>query len=209
MTRKIIAIIAWLLFGAITIGTLFQLLTSRGNLGADQNYFVLAGDLAWAMVPIEFAFLSAMIVSRQPGNVIGWLLMLPAIALGGDLLDIIFNFAAVPAAPTPAFMVALWFSSWSWLLLIFPILFIILLFPTGRPATSRWRWAVLYLLGVNIMFFLIIAFGKSLSPADGSWSVVNPVGFIPNNLDEGFLTFLIGFGLLSATLLCAISMVAR
>jgi hypothetical protein len=137
--------------------------------------------------------------------------MLPAIALAAsNIFQVSFgSLTAAPSAPTPAFLLAVWFNGWSWLLLMFPIFFIFLLFPTGQPASPRWRWAVYYTLIVCALFFLAIAFSNSLTPQDSSWAVANPLGFIPNDWFIKYFTVPFAIGLLSTTLLCVISMVVR
>jgi hypothetical protein len=204
-------ILAWILFGAISLLTFLSLITLPVNREANRPLLSIAGDLAWVLVPAAFAFIAALILARQPRNSIGWLLMLPAIALASSNIfqNFIGGFTAAPIAPTPAFLLALWFYSWNWLLLMFPIFFIFLFFPTGQPASPRWRWAVGYILVVCALCFLVIAFSNSLSPQDGNWMVANPVGFIPDGWFMKYFTMPFAIGLLSTTVLCVISMVVR
>ena len=42
-----------------------------------------------------------------------------------------------PQNPSILFNLLLWFSGWNWLLIIFPVLFTLVIFPTGRPLTPR------------------------------------------------------------------------
>jgi hypothetical protein len=166
--------------------------------------------VAWALLPAEFALLAALIISKQPGNLIGWLLMLPAIALASDAFKLYFaRFSAAPVALSPVALTALWFSTWTWLLLLFPIFFILLLFPTGSPVSPRWRWVSLYVLGVSIFFFVVIAFQKGISSPNSDWFVANPIGFIPMDWFEKYLIVPFAVGLLSTTVLCVISMIVR
>src|SRR3712207_132330 len=92
--------------------------------------------------PLVFAIVSALIVSRQPRNTIGWLLMVPVglYVVGGPLVAYIENLAPSSPAPTVPLLLIVWFNNWNWLLLIIPLLLIPLLFPSGRPPTPRWRW---------------------------------------------------------------------
>ena len=124
---------AWLLFAFVTVAIVPALFTWWADRQADQTVLYLASEVLWLVLPAEFAFLAALILSRQPRHVIGWLVMIPAMALAIDnnVQDFFNGFTTVPPAQTPAIMLAIWFHGWSWLLLMFPIFFIFLLFPTG------------------------------------------------------------------------------
>jgi hypothetical protein len=206
------AILVWSLVGALVCLSLFSLVyafEARQTTGRDV--FALAGDVLWGLLPVEFACLAGLVLSRQPRNLIGWLLMLPAVALAasGAYGAYFGSFAAAPSHPSLAFLLVLWFDGWSWLLLIFPVFFILLLFPTGRPASARWRWVTLYALAVCACFFVLIAFSQNLAPQDISWSVKNPVGVIPAPWVEKSSLVLFGIGLLSLTALSVASIFAR
>lgn len=212
MKLKRTSIFAWILFGMFAIMALFGMIyLFLANRNANLDIFTLTGVLLWGLLPVEFAFLAALILSYQPRNVIGWLLMLPAIALANDrTFETYFSgFASAPADPSLIFQLTLWFYGWSWLLLIFPVFFILLLFPTGRPVSARWRWVTFYILGVGVLFFVMIAFQQSLTRDEITWSVVNPVGFLPKEWVEKYSIAPFLIGLLSSTALSAAAMIAR
>ena len=76
------------------------------------------------VVPVLFAFVGALIISRQPRNVIGLLMMLPGIAMtfvvDAYLKPYIIGEIPPPAVPSLFFLLILWFSNWNWLLLVLP-----------------------------------------------------------------------------------------
>ena len=210
MKYKTAAVLAWSLCGVVVILTLTNAISVLSGRAAGESIFITAGDIAWAVLPAEFALLAALIVSKQPGNLIGWLLMLPGIALACDVFKLYFaRFPTAPVALSPLALMALWISTWSWLLLLFPIFFILLLFPTGSPISPRWRWVSLYVLGVSAFFFVVIAFQKDITSPNNDWFVANPFGFIPTDWFTKYLIVPFAVGLLSTTVLCVVSMIVR
>ncbi len=129
----------------------------------------------------------AVIASRRPANPIGWLYC--AIGFLGALTTFEQQYAIRglvehPGSLPGAVFVA-WLEQWS-LWFVFPagIALVLLLFPTGRPASSRWR--PLVWLGVTCALLMVVGsmFGPgemtdALRPASGpgvDFGVQNPVG---------------------------------
>ncbi len=205
-------VLVWSLVGALIFLSLLSLVYSfAAGPMAGRDVLTLAGDVLWGLLPVVFACLAGLILSRQPGNVIGWLLMLPAVALAADRFFGTYfgSFTSAPSHPSPAFLLALWFYGWSWLLLIFPVFFILQLFPAGKPLTARWRWFTVYTLAVCALFFTAIAFSQTLARDNIGWSLINPVGFISITWNQEYSPPIFGIGLISITLFSAASMFLR
>jgi len=203
------ALFAWMVFGLIITGVIWTyiLLFSETRF-LQEGLKQLAADGGWGLVPILYAFVGVLIVSRQPRNVIGLLLMLPAFAFAIPTDAYLASFTKPPALSTFLFFV-LWFNNWGWVLLIFPILFILVLFPTGEPPAPRWR-SLIY-IGVAMMFTMVFltTFGETIGPIDESWAVPNPLGFIGFEWVETYL-LPVWFILLPAlTIACAIALFSR
>jgi hypothetical protein len=81
------------------------------------------------------------LVSRRPGNRIGWLALAAGLTLGLRSFADQYEQRALVAAPGswPAGPAALWVSEWIWLVSLALAAFLLLLFPTGRLRSRRWR----------------------------------------------------------------------
>jgi hypothetical protein len=206
--------LAWILCGAVAIATVAGISSELANGAGQDSWFAFAESVLFRLLPLEFAVVAALILARQPRNAIGWLLLGPA-ALG--LLTAIAEpilLGVTEAAPTPTvpLLLAVWFDGWGWLLLIFPILLIPLLFPTGRPPSPRWRWVVVYALVLAGIFVGLSSLTRKLTPvnAPAAWSVDNPFGVIPDyTFFERYLVvpWLLGLGCL--TMLCVAALFVR
>jgi len=174
-----------------------------------NNVLRLAGDaLISVATPVVFAVVGALIVSRQPRNTIGWLLtvVVGAFLVGEPLENYVNQLASSSLEPTLPLLVAVWFSNWGWLLLIFALLLILLLFPTGRPPTPRWRWVGVAAIGWATLFVLMTTLSQRLT-APGI-ALDNPIGV----LGEGTVELLSGVwivGLLMLLLACALALFIR
>ncbi len=209
MSNKQKAIFAWLFFGLIVIGGLANVYAGLRKPPPGTSVYQLADGVIWSLAPMVFALVGALIVSHQPRNAIGWVLMIPALLSAIPADSYLAQFVAAPASPTPLLFLALWFSNWNWLLLIFPILLIMLLFPTGQPPPGRWGWLLYFGGGMGLFLILLGTFGAELGPIDGNWTVRNPIGFITQDwVDRYFLIPWVG-SLAVLTALCVASLFVR
>jgi hypothetical protein len=178
-------LIAWTLCVVASIVSLI-------GLGSDLVVGRVAGQssgitdkILFDLLPVVFTIPAVLIISRQPRNTIGWLLMTPGLtmAITGGMDSYLSTFKTAPPVTLPIMMMML-FSSGSWVGLIFPLLLIPLLFPTGRPLTARWQWVIYLAVGL-ILFFFIWAAGSRIFQLDfASWSVTNPYAFLPEGAEQ-------------------------
>jgi hypothetical protein len=170
------------------------------------------GAFLWQLVPVTFVFLGAFIVTRRPDNLTGWLLLAPGLAV--DLTGVT-GLAEAPIDPGVDVLVALWFSNVSWVLVIFPIMLLLALFPTGRPVSPRWRWHTWTVIGMGLSFFVLVALVRELGPVEAPvagerWTVTNPIGLIPDSaLHSTGFRVLWSTGLVIITLGAIAAMVVR
>jgi hypothetical protein len=158
-------ILAWSLF-ALFVGLIITnlLVILLGPSGEDDLFFVAVGG---------YAFVGALVASRQPGNAVGWILLAIGIALTlGTLAD-----ANLLSRTAPARGLSGWLSEWVWYVwLTLAGIFLPQLFPTGRPLSQRWRPA----LWLGIVALVLSVVGAAFEPGrmdvDSPVPVENPFG---------------------------------
>jgi len=170
---------AWAVFGLIILISVWAALLDTANAQLDSTP---PPWIAYLVGP-TFALVGALILARQPGNRVGRLLLLPGLSafvlVDAYLRPLNEGLAPLPPTLTPTLWLALWYSNWNWTLLIFPLPWLMLLFPTGRPISRRWGW--LMWVGVILLLFLLLlaTFGTPMQPGSGAdWSYRNPIGLI-------------------------------
>jgi hypothetical protein len=129
---------------------------------------------------VFFSTVGAIVASRRPENPVGWLLCL--FALGESISHFSGQYAiyALLTQPDslPAGQAMAWVSSWLVFIIIgFSVLYI-LLFPTGRLPSRRWRWVTWLTVAFVLVGVILGAF--SSGPVEGLGPIRNPLGI------EGF-----------------------
>ena len=137
---------------------------------------------------LAFAAVGAMILSRHPSHRIGWLAM--AAGLGGSLVGVADSWARQPAG-APGQEWAAWVAAVGFPMTLGPIIFLLLLFPTGRLASRRWRLVA----WTAVAGFVGITVGNAFTPTFADYpSVTNPVaiaGFQGGPLEQGGVGWLL------------------
>ena len=169
MNAKRNTTLAWIFFGLIALSVIAAVIFDYSNRPAGDDFAL--GEILSSFVPLTFAFVGALIISRQPRNWIGLLMMLPGLSLfmlvDAFLRPYLNGYLPPPESPSPLFLLILWFSNWNWLLLVFPLMFIMVLFPTGRPLSPRWRWLVYFGIGLIAFLVFVGTFAEVLTPGSG------------------------------------------
>jgi hypothetical protein len=136
-------------------------------------------DVAFAVV---FVTVGLLVTIRRPDNVIGWLFVASGLLSGVQTVaDSYAEYAVIngePGGPE-----AFWFSSWIWLPAVGLIAVTLMLFPTGRPQSPRWRAIVLAMIPVTLVVTLLWAIAP---PSDDSGEVVRAsINAVPDPLGLG------------------------
>jgi len=211
MKNRKIRILAWGLSAVAVGGALAQLILWAINLTGLPTLYDAGQALGWGLaMPVVFSVLAALIVARQPGNRVGWLMMIVGLWLGSPAGLYVQRLSGPPAAMTPGLWLLLWLDGWSWIPVIFPVLLTPLFFPTGQPPTPRWRWVGRLAVVMWIAFMTLYAFVPQIGPVNADWTMANPVGFIPQEFADASLFWLVwGTGLVAIALGSVASLFVR
>src|SRR5260370_22536352 len=161
MSARTAARIGWAAAGLSGVLGIAGLATNRlAELGMETS-IVSGYPIVWAL---SLSLIGALVVSRQPGNALGWVF-----TLVGGLVTL--NFAgSVYAAfaltgghgALPAGLAIAWLTAgWLWIpTSALLVIFVPLLFPTGRVVTPRWRFPAWF----AIVFITLAGVSNALMP---------------------------------------------
>jgi hypothetical protein len=127
----------------LVLSVLFAAAALVLNLGRPQYSDLTAttGQLLFAPVFLLFGWFGALIVSRRPNHPIGWVLCAFGFMLGlGSFASeyVIYGLISHPGAAPGAGAVA-WFTFWTGNVYLALLAALLVLFPSGRPLSPRWR----------------------------------------------------------------------
>jgi len=171
-------VIAWALWAvAVGVGLATIPLVVANRDAPIQGYFGTASlEVVFILIFLSFPTVGALVARRLPRNAVGWLLVAGGLSFVFSVFANEFavygTFTTPGALPGTSFM--LWASAtWSWTPGFGLLAALFLLFPTGRPLSSRWR-IVLQSVVVGIVL-LTVGYAFRPGPFDPPWTfVTNP-----------------------------------
>jgi signal transduction histidine kinase len=135
--------LAWTICGlsvaAMVADQVLFFVTPQADLAA--RFRQTGSDVIDELANLGLPLIGAVIASRRPKNPLGWLLL----AAGAGLAFSEFGYAytvyatEVEDAVLPQIVVLDWLSAWSWTLAFAALPLLLLLFPTGKLHSRRWR----------------------------------------------------------------------
>jgi hypothetical protein len=167
----------WLLWGLI-----MALFVARMALWLANNTLRPQSFSPFPLLVPGFATVGAIVVTRHRGHVVGWLFLAiaAATALGGFCEA--YAMRAYLTGTLPAGDVLLWMTNWLGGLGSLPLGLLLLLFPTGRLPSRRWRPVLWVLVGsaayqvFKFMFEPVL--GLQVSQTE-TVQIANPVASVP------------------------------
>jgi hypothetical protein len=220
MTRRTAARLAWSLWGlsvAMAAGGMLVGVYGGAYSRSAQIPAVLpdlhnnvGNHLAFALWILVFTTLGALVAARRWRNPVGWLLLAEGLAWDVELFAEGYAAAALFTDPgvLPGGELALWVIGW-WLYIAAYLLlcFLLLLLPTGRLRSRRWRWAGW--LGACCIVLIVpsLLVRRPLHPKLPA--ITNPVGLLPpspvldllDQLVKGVLLPLLGVAVVASLVL--------
>src|SRR5215203_4456452 len=175
MNYRTAAWLAWSLWAfsvALTALSLVLLVLVRVHPGIHVFDFWLGNSLVVIDVTV-----GAIVASRRPENPVGWLLCLSGVATSTSTFAAQYAIYALLAQPNslPAGEAMAWIAAWTLPIMNGVQVFYLLLFPTGRLPSRRWRW----LAWLTVAYVLVGALIAALYPGAhlGSLGPIrNPLG---------------------------------
>ncbi len=127
---------------------------------------------------VGYAVIGAVLASRRQSNPIGWLLLGIGLASAARAVAGQYALYALTGSSRPAAAVwAAWYVNWS-LTLLFPgglLTFLLLLFPSGRLLSPRWRAVGWLAAGLSVIYLLLTWLcSASITLGSGVFRVPNP-----------------------------------
>ena len=189
MSRRTTSWLAWIMWAlsiALTVLSLWLLILNLSHPNVPV-YLYWAED---TLLAVGYSTVGAVAASHRPANPVGWVLCSIGLSWGAAHFTSEYATYALLAVPgtLPAAKTAAWIYSWLWVPALGFIVFLPLLFPSGRLPSPHWRpfswFSVLLVAAGTIM--------AAFSPAPGvGLSIRNPFGIesLPN-LNQQLLAFM-------------------
>jgi len=199
----------WLAWGLLTLGMLGN--AAGLALGVANRHSAEHPDelLLW-VVFAAYLVVGCLILARRPDNTIGWIFTIVGLlAMIAGLAEVYARYANAHPGSLPGPLVATWILNWIWpptilLALVFPLL----LFPTGRSLSPRWRPVTWLAVGVTTTIAVLGALSPTLQLLNGR-TVANPIGVTSINLDAGPLGAVVNGLVLFVLVASIISLIVR
>jgi hypothetical protein len=139
MSRRLASWLAWAVCALSLTLTALNFLLIALNVSLNVPAYVFWPELT--SIAVGYSVLGAIIASRLPNHPIGWICCAIGLIAAVDHFAgeyAVFALLAQPH-PLPSGEAMLWLQGWFWMLFVGIIVFLLLLLPTGRLPSSRWR----------------------------------------------------------------------
>jgi hypothetical protein len=202
---------AWVGWGLLALGLVGH---AAGVVLSVVNGSVLQDsgeDLVLTLAFGSFLVVGCVLVARRPDNRIGWIFTAVGLLTTAAILVeeyVIYAYVTHPG-PLPGRLVAAWVYNWIWLPIgILTVVFPLLLFPTGRSLSSRWRPVTWLAVAVTVAWTVVGALNPALAVSDER-TVANPIGVAGANPNAGLVGAILNGLLLFLLAAAIVSLIMR
>ena len=171
-SRRLASWLAWAVCALSLTLTALNFLLIAMNVSLNVPAYVFWPELT--SIAVGYSVIGAIIASRLPNHPIGWICCAIGLIAAVDHFAgeyAVFALLAQPH-PLPGGRAMLWLQGWFWMLFVGLIVFLLLLFPTGRLPSSRWRpfaWASVGVISAAVIW------SSAISPDVGFNAPPSPV----------------------------------
>ena len=148
------------------------------------------GILSLGLALSSAALVGALIVTRIPGNVVGWLLLAAGLIFGVNLAGQTYVGASLTdhAGTLPLTSLIAWFDNWSFVVGVALVgVYVPLFFPDGRLPSHRRRWTVFVVVATAAIASSQLQVMFASGPLEDEPSVMNPFGVLEIPMDRALL----------------------
>ncbi|MGH2681797.1 MAG: hypothetical protein ACRDIX_01030 [Actinomycetota bacterium] len=215
MTGRRATILAWGLvaISVVVLGVSFALTIGRGSLliEAEDPAFIVAG----LGLVLGYGVVGALVASRRPGNPIGWLLLTAGLSfVVGVFTEEYVAVDLVSPGSFPATVFVSWLGNLTFVPGVAAVPVTVLLFPSGRPPSPRWRPVVWVLVGGAIVLMAAYAVRPGGLPVPGGLQgkvqgFENPVGIGPLKDTLNMVIRVSAMAILAAAMASVVALIVR
>jgi hypothetical protein len=171
-SQRLASWLAWAVCALSLTLTALDFLFVTMNVSLKSPAYVFWPELT--SLAVGYSVIGAIIASRLPNHPIGWLCCAIGLIAAVDHFAGEYSLYTLVAQPhpLPGGRAMLWLQGWFWMLFIGLIVFLLLLFPTGRLPSSRWRpfaWVSVALISGAVIW------SSAISPDVGFNAPPSPV----------------------------------
>jgi hypothetical protein len=177
MKARTAARLAWCTWAAYLLETTAFIFLAQRNRDVHQP---LAANLPILLAFAAFAAIGGLLISRFHRHPIGWIFV--TIGLGTALGNLAQQYAIYVLFTEPGLLpggVAMaWLGAWLWAGSMGSLVFVLLLFPDGKPVSPRWK-PVVWVAGAGLAALLapfLFKTGRLDVDIAGRYRVANPLG---------------------------------
>ena len=157
---RLVSWLAWAVCALSTMLTALNFLFIAMNVSLNTPAYVFWPELTF--LAVGYSVIGAVIASRLPNHPIGWICCAIGLIAAVDHFSGEYSLYALLAQPhsIPGGRAMLWLQGWLWMLFVGLIVFLLLLFPTGRLPSRRWRpfaWVSVAVISAAVTWSSIIS----------------------------------------------------